>query len=111
MKRFCLISGVVTACLLVVVWFAFGVTMVYAQTSIAGYNDALVAIDELVHHVDGNKSNNATGNLHLISRKDHIRFDYQKGYTYGFRDGMLAGGSKGEGGNENFRAIETMLAY
>ncbi len=55
MKRFCLISGVVTACLLMVVWFAFGVTMVYAQTSIDGLADILQNnLDALTEYLRAN---------------------------------------------------------
>lgn len=36
-------------------------------------------IDEVVHHIDGNRSNNNLMNLRLMARADHARLHQQKG--------------------------------
>lgn len=35
--------------------------------------------DEIVHHIDGNKSNNSISNLEITNKSDHARKHYERG--------------------------------
>jgi hypothetical protein len=57
---------------------------------------------EVVHHVDGNKSNNAISNLVLCPNQAyhkmlHRTADFDRGYTKGFADGLAQAAASTEG--------------
>jgi hypothetical protein len=52
----------------------------------------LLSPKEIVHHIDGNPSNNKLGNLELCDAGNH-KLSYRAGYSKGFADGVEYGKS------------------